>query len=228
MNIDANALSMDETEFESNMQSARALLSGLSEDSDMFNHCDKTPVSRAESLEHVQQSLNTKKHQEPLVQSQHLFGSSEKKLGNKVPSISDLEQPYKVPSTSDLENKGASILMKEDQVSQIFQKFPYVFSQAGDLTVSDVEELLDHYKQVVFKYVCLSTGLGLPNLSPPFSSLHQSELSKKESGDSEADLNEETNKNANTAGEDLNAVSLLELEISESNMPPDGSSSVSG
>ncbi|RAL45731.1 hypothetical protein DM860_009595 [Cuscuta australis] len=118
-NINAKALSMDETEFECNMRSSQALLSGLLEDSS----------SQPES-------------------------SETKPRNDEQPSID------KIPSISDLENKGAAMIL-EDNTSDFFQNFPYFYSQAGILTVSDVEELLTNYKQLVFKYVCLSKGLGI-------------------------------------------------------------------
>lgn len=54
-------------------------------------------------------------------------------------------------------------------VSRVFQDFPFLYSQAGDLTVSDVEDLLSNYKQLVSKYVSLAKGLGVTNSSPPLS-----------------------------------------------------------
>ncbi|CAN1746120.1 Vacuolar protein sorting-associated protein 9A [Linum perenne] len=47
----------------------------------------------------------------------------------------------KVPSLPDIENKGAALLLKED----------------------NVEELLNSYKELVFKYVCVCKGLGVPS-----------------------------------------------------------------
>lgn len=55
-----------------------------------------------------------------------------------------------VPSVSDLVN-----------VSEKFENFPYLYSKTEDLTIGDVEELLNGYKQLVFKYVCLAKGLGV-------------------------------------------------------------------
>ncbi|CAN1746114.1 Vacuolar protein sorting-associated protein 9A [Linum perenne] len=57
-------------------------------------------------------------------------------------SISMEETEYeKVPSLPDIENKGAALLLKED----------------------NVEELLNSYKELVFKYVCVCKGLGVPS-----------------------------------------------------------------
>ncbi|GFS41836.1 vacuolar sorting protein 9 (VPS9) domain-containing protein [Actinidia rufa] len=201
LNIDAKALSMEEAEYENNMESARALLSGLSADSDdLPSQSDRSLVSNAESAEPKQHALNTNKHQDPLVQSQFPRGSSETKLVNKdEASGKDQQLLYKVPSISDLENSGASMLMKEDQASRIFQDFPYLFSQAGDLTVNDVESLLNNYKHLVFKYVCLSKGMGIETPPPPLSISqtqfrHQDE-NVKESEDTKAlESKKETNK----------------------------------
>nr|GEX87414.1 hypothetical protein [Tanacetum cinerariifolium] len=66
-----------------------------------------------------------------------------------------------VPSVTDLENKGVSLLVTAEKASEKFQNFPFLFSEAGDLRVGDVEELLNGYKQLVFKYVCLAKGLGI-------------------------------------------------------------------
>ncbi|KAL3641333.1 hypothetical protein CASFOL_016301 [Castilleja foliolosa] len=128
MNIDANALSMDESEFEKNMESAQTLLSSLSQSSGTQKQSDQ----------------NNEKY------------DNDRSPVNKTPSISDLE------------NKGARMLLEENKTSQVFRDFPFLYSEAGDLTVSDVEELLGNYKQLVFKYVCLAKGLGVKtsSLSP--------------------------------------------------------------
>ncbi|KAL7246386.1 hypothetical protein ACSBR2_001484 [Camellia fascicularis] len=197
LNIDANSISMDETEYVKNMESARAVLSGLSADSENL------------SVEPKQEALNAKKHQDRPIKPQISLGSSEMKFRNREETSGKDQRPlHEVPSMSDLENKGASMLLKEDQASRIFRDFPYLFSQAGDLTVNDVEQLLNNYKQLVFKYVCLSKGLGVANPSPPLSvsqsqSQHQTENVKE--------------------SEDSSAVSLLGVENSEYKIPQDES-----
>ncbi|XP_058190878.1 vacuolar protein sorting-associated protein 9A-like isoform X1 [Rhododendron vialii] len=228
LNIDANALSMGEAEFQNNMESARVLLSGLSAESDdTSSQSDKNLIARAEPTEPKQQAFTTNKHQDPRVQSHFSVGSSEAKLGNKEKaSGKDQQTISNVLSTSDLENIGASMLMMEDQVSQIFQDFPYLFSQAGDLTVSNVEELLDNYKQLVFRYVCLSKGMGISIPSPPLSnSHHQSELIAKNANESEdtraEESNYETEKDTDRTDDDSNGVSLPVVEKSESKIVQD-------
>jgi hypothetical protein len=66
-------ISMDETEFENNMESARALLSGLSSDldgqSDQSNRVG-VDMSRAEPMEPKHQSLNVNKDKDSTLQSQ--------------------------------------------------------------------------------------------------------------------------------------------------------------
>ena len=41
----------------------------------------------------------------------------------------------------------------------------HVFANVGDLIVNDVEDLLNNYKQLVFKYVSLAKGLGVTPLA---------------------------------------------------------------
>ncbi|KAG2306296.1 hypothetical protein Bca4012_084671 [Brassica carinata] len=149
-NIDAKSLSMDEAEFEKNMESARARISGLSSQS------TAPPPPRDESTVHKTQTLNPKR-ETTLFQSR----SSDSLSGTSDILNANSETPMKkVESVSDLENKGAATLLKDTEASKIFQEYPYLFANAGDLRIGDVEGLLNSYKQLVFKYVCLSKGLG--------------------------------------------------------------------
>lgn len=146
MNIDGKALSMDETEFQKNMESSQALIYGLSGDYDggeSISEPKQVHENSSAAVESTTEGANTK----------------------------DQQQVNKIPSISDLENKGASILMKEETGIEEFRKFPYLYSRTGDLTVGDVEELLNSYKQLVIKYVSLAKGLGVS--APPIQS-HES------------------------------------------------------
>lgn len=171
-NIDAKALSMEESEFQTNMESAQALLSGLSPDLDglsMVNDQNVGQLPREQHIDSNSQAFTTKKEKEPLVQAK----SSERKSGSKKVTFAKDQQPVtKVPSLSDLENKGAAMLLKDEKPSQIFQEYPYLFARVGDLTVNDVEDLLNNYKKLVFKYVCLWKGLGSASPSLASSNLH--------------------------------------------------------
>ncbi|PWA99523.1 VPS9 domain-containing protein [Artemisia annua] len=143
-NIKGESLSMDETEFQKNMESAQALIYGLSGDYD-------SSQSQSQSQSILEPKDIKKQKSTTAVQS-----TTEVANTKEVPSVN------KVPSVSDLENKGAAILMKEEKAVKEFKNFPYLYSQAGDLTVGDVEDLLDRYKHLVLKYVSLAKGLGVP------------------------------------------------------------------
>lgn len=194
-NIDAQALSMDEIEFEKNMEFARALLGSVSTDVDGLSKQTDESMGRVPGEEYravKHQVLNTKK--DPVLQSK----SSEMLSGNKEATYDkDQLSVTKIPSLSDLENKGASMLLKEEQASKVFQEYPHLFASVGDLTISDVEGLLNDYKQLVLKYVCLSKGLGDATPSLPFSSSSsdvqdQIESSKKPKDHKAANLNIDT------------------------------------
>lgn len=221
-NIDAKALSMDEIEFENDMESARALLSGLSADLEgqsyqSDQHAGRAP--RAESTEPRYQGLNISKGQALRPES------SESRTRSKEPTSNANDQFTKVPSISDLENKGAEALIKEDQVSQVFKEYPYLFAQVGDLTINDVEDLLNNYKQLVLKYVSLSKGLGVPAASvPPLKSqndvLQNSQTMTKEEDRGAKDPNDESAKD--TGRTEVNSdESLLEIEKLESQLAQD-------
>ncbi|PIN06615.1 Vacuolar assembly/sorting protein VPS9 [Handroanthus impetiginosus] len=151
-NIDAKALSMDEAEFEKNMESAQALLAGLSESSDnLYGQTDQ-------NFEHVEPK--------PVSNSQSPVESSETKSKKNESDEKDHLSLDKTPSISDIQNIGADKLLKEEEVNQIFRDFPYFYSQAHGLTIGDVEDLLNNYKQLVFKYACLAKGLGMTASTP--------------------------------------------------------------
>lgn len=174
-NIDAKSISMDESEYENNMELARTLLSGLSADSDsqydISGYSDSQydqsgyhagHLPKAESTEVGHHALNVAK--DPALPSKL---SNNKSRSKETPHEKDQSSLTKVPSLSDLESKGAELLLKEDQVSQVFQEYPYLFACVGDLTINNVEDLLNSYKQLVLKYVTLSRGLGNAALSLP-------------------------------------------------------------
>lgn len=169
-NIDAKAISMDENEFENNMESARALFSGLS--TDLENQSNPSDhlighAPRAETMDPRHQALNVSKGHALRPKSSESRPRAKEATSNPKDQLSF----NKVPSLSDLENKGAELLSKEDQMSQVFKEYPYLFAHVGDLTIKDVEDLLNNYKELAIKYVCLSKGLGVPAPSiPPFNS----------------------------------------------------------
>lgn len=192
-NIDAKALSMDETEFEKNMESARAILSGLSTD------------------------LNSQPNQ-----------SGQPVNINKEPTAPP--KSSKVPSLSDLEDKGAALLVNDKQASQVFRQYPYLFAHVGDLTVNDVEDLLNNYKQLVFKYVCLSKGLGdsapslnssLPLKSSETQDHQHAETAKQQDHTRAAEPNDEPSKDTDRKDDGSNTDSLFEVESLESKLSED-------
>lgn len=148
-NINGESLSMAETEFQRNMESAQALIYGLSGD---YDGSQSESVSEPKPIKNQNTTTVAVK-------------STTEEVNMKDQQQVSIPPVAKIPSLSDLENKGATILMKEETAIKEFQKFPYLYSQAGDLTVGDVEDLLDSYKQLVLKYVSLAKGLGVPSPS---------------------------------------------------------------
>ncbi|KAL9995835.1 putative VPS9 domain, RABX5, catalytic core helical domain-containing protein [Helianthus debilis subsp. tardiflorus] len=151
MNINGESLSMDETEFQKNMESAQALIYGLSGDYDGGQ-------SQSQS---ISEPKEVKKENSSTVAVEST--SSSTVAVESTTEEANKEQPVsKIPSVSDLENKGASMILKDETSIKEFMNFPYFYSRAGDLTVGDVEDLLNSYKQLVLKYVSLAKGLGVP------------------------------------------------------------------
>ncbi|GAA0158756.1 guanyl-nucleotide exchange factor [Lithospermum erythrorhizon] len=199
LNIDAKAISLDETEFEQNMESARALLFGLSGEGTVQGHQDGGNLAETDMRKSTSpESSGAESRSDEL----HIRGR---------------ESLGKIPSASDLESKGATTIMKHEDINQVFQEFPYFFSRAGDLTISDVEDLLCNYKQLVFRYICLSKGLGIPNPSPPRSERPgESQHSSQTVEVSEAIKTEdEINETLADATNDLNGLLAPVVEESE-------------
>ncbi|KAJ8773414.1 hypothetical protein K2173_028591 [Erythroxylum novogranatense] len=186
-NIDAKLLSMEENEYEKNMEFARALLFGLSSDSD--SQSSRSNQNSGNNPEAESKS----KERDTAIQTE----VSETKYGSNDVYAKDESLIMKIPSLSDIENRGAAKLLKEDSVSQVFREFPYLFANVGDLTVSDVEDLLNNYKQVVFKYVCLSKGLGVATPSLPPSS-YQAHVQPVQEHDTAVEQNDELQKQIGT------------------------------
>ncbi|KAG8633027.1 vacuolar protein sorting-associated protein 9A isoform X2 [Manihot esculenta] len=223
-NIDARSLSMEESEFEKNMESARALLSGLSTDLGGSNKSDPSIGNslKAELLESRLQALNSGKERKSSFRSKSFETRS---VSKDVHYVKDESSMAKVPSLSDIENRGALMLLKEDLPSIVFREYPYLFAHTGDLTISDVEDLLNNYKQLVFKYVCLSKGLGgaLPPCHPSNSQVHrphEAETAKERQDNGAVEPNDETEKHIAMTNSS-STISLAGEENFESKSPLD-------
>lgn len=156
---------MDEDDFEKKMESARARLSGLGSLSYQTDH-GAAPPPRHEPRENT--LLHAKSYDS-------LSGTNEIMNPNSEIPIKKAE------SISDLKSKGAAALLNDSsEASKIFQEYPYIFANAGDLRIGDVEGLLNNYKQLVLKYVCLSKALGdeTISLAPSISPLQASKESE--------------------------------------------------
>ncbi|KAJ6827772.1 vacuolar protein sorting-associated protein 9A-like isoform X1 [Iris pallida] len=152
--IDAKSLSMDEVEFQHNMESARALLLGLSTDS--VSHGDHASEATGHKIEPSKAKNDTNdyvKEQSSAPQAFDLNGMSQRLTSTRT--------------VTDIEKQGTSDLLKEDQLSRYFLDYPFLYARAGDLTIEDVETLLSSYKQLVLKYASLSKGMGISNMPLP-------------------------------------------------------------
>ncbi|KAM3229628.1 hypothetical protein ACQJBY_060450 [Aegilops geniculata] len=158
-NIEAESLSMDERDFQKKMDLARERLLGLSVSSENQENQTNLDVG-----EHRSQALKASGNSDVnLHLKDHVQGPVQDMKRESDVSSKSVER---VQSISDLEKKGATELVKDDDVSKIFQEYPFLFARAGDLTVADVDNLLNSYKQLVLKYVALSKGMGVAPETP--------------------------------------------------------------
>ncbi|XP_078164519.1 vacuolar protein sorting-associated protein 9A-like [Carex rostrata] len=180
-NIDGEALSMDEADFQRKMDAAREHLLGLSPPS------GPSDINKVNSENSPAQVNDTSR------------GDGTRDLENEGRTVGAMV--IKQPTAPDLQKKGSSELLKEDNVARYFQDYPYLYACAGDLTVSDVEDLLSCYKRLVLQYVSLSKGIGVEPETH-----HTSEPVKQ--------LVEAKDLPKNSDNEETNQVSTVETQLS--------------
>lgn len=159
-NIDAQALSMDEIEFQKKMDCAREHLLGLSTTSE--NPISQTKLDGTQKTAEMLKTNRLSDYYLPAIRQQNISNQA-----NEV-SMNLGGQNILIPrkqSVSDLENKGSRDLLKDDHLIRYFQQYPFLYARAGDLSVEDVENLLNCYKKLVLKYISLSKGMGVINES---------------------------------------------------------------
>jgi Rab5 GDP/GTP exchange factor len=104
-----------------------------------------------------------------------------------------------VQSIPDLENKGATELLNNDDLNKKIQEYPFLFARAGDLTIADVENLLNSYRQIVLRYVALAQGMGV-NLETTHVQSEQTASELVVSGIPEKDVDSVVNNNETSEG----------------------------
>ncbi|TKV96881.1 hypothetical protein SEVIR_9G459000v4 [Setaria viridis] len=155
-NIDGESLSMNELDFQRKMDWARERLLGLSADSEKQDNQANPDFQeqRSQNLKAYRSSDVSLSLKDPVQ------GSGQDMRRDSDVSVSG-KPVERVQSISDLEKKGATELLNDDDLNRKFQEYPYLFARAGDLTIADVESLLNSYKQLVVRYVALAQGKGV-------------------------------------------------------------------
>ncbi|KAJ3674154.1 hypothetical protein LUZ60_006146 [Juncus effusus] len=162
-NIDGNALSIDESEFQRKMDSARDFLLGNNIKNNDINDNVNINVNNLENEMSVGRE------------------SSSERVG--------MTEKDRVGTALELEKKGSREILKENNIIKYFDEYPYLYARAGDLTVSDVEELLGCYKRLVLQYVSLSKGIG-GKVGIPENEIRENEIRENEIQENEIRENE--------------------------------------
>lgn len=171
-NMDAKSLSMDEREFEKNMQTAKLLLNGTASQVNYpANH------SSVEAVQFMSESTIPKMQVHELHQkdgNEELQPPGEyqaSRMSEKQPpvSIGKMDQSNEAyakdsseasrMSVQKLEDKEAAAVLHAAHTGQLIREYPFLYASAGDLRVEDVETLLIAYKELVLKYVSLSKAV---------------------------------------------------------------------
>ncbi|KAJ1297846.1 hypothetical protein BS78_01G409000 [Paspalum vaginatum] len=155
-NIDGESLSMNELDFQRKMDSARERLLGLSADSE-----NQDNQANLDAQDRKSENLKANRNSDArLSMKDHVQGSGQDMRRDSDVTV-DGKPVERVQSISDIEKKGAAELLNDDELNKKFQEYPFLFARAGDLTIADVESLLNSYKQLVLRYVALAQGMGV-------------------------------------------------------------------
>jgi len=171
-NLEATSLSMESSEFEKRMQSARALLdANLSAQPSVTEK--QPPISEGRALnsdEHFSPQVSKQSvikgepgpglsvQREDQVESRMLPVESAALAASagSVPASPKAELSDKGNmSVAQLEASGLPEVLETEKSGELARDYPYLFAKAGDLRVMDVEGLLSDYKELVLKYVAL-------------------------------------------------------------------------
>ncbi|XP_066389042.1 vacuolar protein sorting-associated protein 9A-like [Miscanthus floridulus] len=202
-NIDGESLSMNELDFQRKMDSARERLLGLSADSENQDSQANPDVQDRKS-----QNLKANRNSDAsLSLKDHAQGSGQDMRRDSDVTVSG-KHVEQVQSVSDLEKKGAGELLNEDDLNKKFQEYPFLFARASDLTIADVESLLNSYKQLVLRYVALAQGMGV---SPETTLAQSGQTSDLVVSEEPENLNSVVNDNENS---EINSKKVVDV-ISE-------------
>lgn len=192
-NIDGESLSMNELDFQRKMDWARERLLGLSADSEKQDNQANSDVQE----QRLQNLKGNRSSDVSLSLKDPVRGSGQDMRRDSDVSVSG-KPDERVQSVSDLEKKGATELLNDDDLNRKFQEYPYLFARAGDLTIADVESLLNSYKQLVVRYVALAQGKGVnPETTLAQSGQTASDLAVSEEPEN---VNSVLNNNKNSEG----------------------------
>lgn len=171
-NLEATSLSMDSSEFEKQMQSARALLDvnlsaqpfvtekhpPSSEGRALKSDEQVSPRLSKQSVNKVEPGPGLSVQREDQVESRVLPVESAAlaaSAGSVPVSPKDGLSEKEIMTVAKLEASGLPAVLEADKSGQLARDYPYLYASAGDLRVMDVEGLLSDYKEVVLKYVTL-------------------------------------------------------------------------
>lgn len=185
-NMDAKSLSMEEGVFEKNMQAAKLLFNGTTNHVDYPANHSATEAVQFMSESTISKMQVQKLHQkegneefQPLGEHQHQASrtsakrppvSTGKDKSNEA-YVKDSSEASRM-SVHKLEEKGAAAVLHAAHTGQLIREYPFLYANAGDLRVEDVETLLIAYKELVLTYVSLSNAV-------ESSSSHKSQIAFK-------------------------------------------------
>jgi hypothetical protein len=175
-NLEATSLSMDSSEFEKQMQSARALLDvnlstqpsvtekhpPISDGRTLKSDEQVSPRVSKQSVNKVEPGPGLSVQREDQVESRVLPVESAAlaaSAGSVPVSPKDGSSVKESMTVAKLEASGLPAVLKADKSGQLARDYPYLYASAGDLRVMDVEGLLSDYKEIVLKYVALCKAI---------------------------------------------------------------------
>lgn len=169
--LESNSVSMDEGEYEKQLQAAREARDGMNTTSSLSSgtaplHNVHGPAMKEE----VRTALPSKEasikfepgvlsiQRDDQIESPVLPAASTAALAPSTkPAHSPKESKDRNASATMRKLEAAAIpaVVEADESGQLAMDYPFLYASAGDLRVVDVESLLSSYKELVLKYVAL-------------------------------------------------------------------------
>jgi len=196
--LESNSVSMDEGEYEKQLQAAREARDRMNTTSSLSSgtaplHNAHGPAMKEEVLTALPSKEASIKFEPGVLSIQRddqiespvlPVASTAAVAPSTKPSHSPKESKHRNSSATMRKLEAAAIpaVVEADESGQLAMDYPFLYASAGDLRVVDVESLLSSYKELVLKYVALYKAVEGTGISERNSRISSPLLNSRDTG----------------------------------------------